>query len=100
VFAMARKCVHSPNLFCYVFGEFTPKSQTKSISHIVKKAYELYFGCKGGDQTRAVRHIHVALMFAIFTWLAHWHSPINAFPVPMDGSSYRLLLLFNKNIWP
>jgi hypothetical protein len=37
---------------------------------------------KVGDQTRAVRHIHVALMFAIFTWLAHWHSPISAFRSP------------------
>jgi len=26
----------------------------------VKKAYELYFGCKDGDQTRAGHHIHVA----------------------------------------
>ena len=26
----------------------------------MKKAYELYFGCKDGDQTRAGHHIHVA----------------------------------------
>jgi hypothetical protein len=39
-----------PNLFRHVFGKFTPKPQTKSITLIVRKLYELYFGCKVGDQ--------------------------------------------------
>jgi hypothetical protein len=51
VFAMSRKCVNSPN-FLYVYGEFTP---------IVKKVYELNFGFKVGDQTRAGHHIRVAV---------------------------------------
>jgi hypothetical protein len=50
---MSRKFVNSPNLFCYVCGEFTPKSQTKSITLIVRKAHELYFGCKVGDQEKS-----------------------------------------------
>jgi hypothetical protein len=53
VFAVSRKCVNSPNLFYYVCGEFTAKSQTKFITPIVKKAYELYFGCKIGDQGKS-----------------------------------------------
>ena len=43
---MSRKCVNNPNLFCYVCGEFTPKSQRNTITPLVKKAYELYFGSK------------------------------------------------------
>jgi hypothetical protein len=40
-------------------------------------------------------------MFKIFRWLAHWHSPINAFCSPYgvdrtEGSSYQLLLLLKK----
>jgi hypothetical protein len=49
VFAMSHQCVNQPNLFCYICGEFTPKSQKKSITHVVKKAYELHFCCKVGD---------------------------------------------------
>ena len=59
VFTMSCECVNLLNLFFYVCGEFTPKTQTKSITSIVKKAYDLYFGCKVGDQTRAGHHIHV-----------------------------------------
>ena len=40
--------------YCYVCGEFTPKSQSTSISPIVKKAYELYFGCKVADQDKSL----------------------------------------------
>jgi len=50
---MSHKCVNSPNLYCYIYGEFTPKSQTKSTTPIVKKVYELYFGCKGGGQDKS-----------------------------------------------
>ena len=49
-FAMSRKRANSPDLFSYSCGQFTPKSQTKSITPTVKKAFELYFGCKVSDQ--------------------------------------------------
>jgi hypothetical protein len=44
-------------------------------------------------------------MFAIFTWLVHWRQPINTVRILYgveitEGSSYRLLLLFNKKRWP
>ena len=34
VFTMSRKCVNSPNLFCYFCGIFTPTSDRKSITPI------------------------------------------------------------------
>ena len=35
-----------------ICGEVTLKSQRRNITPLVKKCYELYFGCKVGDQTR------------------------------------------------
>jgi len=49
---MSRKCRNSSDSFCYICGEFTTKAQKKDISPLVKKAYELYFGCKVGDQDK------------------------------------------------
>ena len=46
--------------------------QKKSITPVVKKTCELYFGCTVGIRTKSGHHI-----FAIFMWLTHWHSPIN-----------------------
>ena len=73
-------------------------SKKKSITPLVKKACELYFGCTVGMRTKSGHHI-----FAIFTWLAHSHSPINEFRSLCDWertrlSSYLLLLLLNKII--
>jgi hypothetical protein len=58
---MSRKCANSPKLFCYICGEFTQKPQTKFITPTLKKAYELYFRCKIGDQGIAGHHIHVKI---------------------------------------
>ena len=38
-------CVNLPNIYCYIYDEFTPKLQRKFITPIVKKAYKLYYGC-------------------------------------------------------
>ena len=101
VSAMSRNCVNSPNLFCYVNGESTPKSQTKSVTPVVKKAYELYSVRKFWNQDKLCTTFMSQQMFAIFTWLAHWHSQIHAFRSPCgvertERSSYGLVLLFNK----
>jgi hypothetical protein len=40
------------NSFCYICGEVVLKSQRKPLSQLVRKAYELYFGCKVGDQDK------------------------------------------------
>jgi hypothetical protein len=43
-------------MLCYVmlcvWGEFTAKGQRRSLTPLVKKTNELYFGCKAGDQDR------------------------------------------------
>ena len=54
-------------------------------------------------RTRAGHHIHFAVDVRD-SWLVHWHSPVNAFRSSYgvertEGSSYRLLLLLNKNRW-
>ena len=49
---MSRSCVNSAVLFCYVCGEVTLASKTRSIKPLIKKAYHLYFGCKLSDQDK------------------------------------------------
>ena len=44
--------VNSADSFCYVCGEFTVKAHVKRITSLIKKAYELYFGCRIGDQDK------------------------------------------------
>ena len=39
--------------FCYVCGEYTIKSNKKTITPLIKKAYHLYFNCKIGDQDKS-----------------------------------------------
>jgi len=41
-----RRCVNSPDLFCYVCGFVTDKSHRKTLTPLLKKAYELYFDSK------------------------------------------------------
>jgi hypothetical protein len=50
---MSRRCVNDSDSFCYICGEFTVKAQRRTITAIVKKAYDLYFGCKVGDQDKS-----------------------------------------------
>ena len=47
---MPRKCVNYPNNFCYVCGDLTFKDQRRSLAPLIRQCYELYFGCKVGDQ--------------------------------------------------
>ena len=55
---------------------------------------------KFGIRTTAGHHIHVALLFVIFTLLAHWHSPTNVYRSPYGaertGSYYWLVLSSTK----
>jgi len=59
VIIMPRKCLlRHPNNCCYVCGEMTFQFQRRNFTPIIKKCYELYFGCKVGDQDKswASRH--------------------------------------------
>ena len=46
------KCLNSPNLFCYICGQFTVAKQRVGINEFVKKSYFTYFGMKLGDQDK------------------------------------------------
>lgn len=47
-----RACLNDPDSFCYICGQFTLKKQKRKINSKVKKAYNLHFGCKLGDQDK------------------------------------------------
>jgi hypothetical protein len=51
-FKMPRQWINSPDSFCYVCGEYTFKSDRQSVTPLVKKAFELYFGCTLTDQDK------------------------------------------------
>jgi hypothetical protein len=46
---MSRSC---QNTFCYICSEVVLKLQRKPLSQHVRKAYELYFGCKVGEEDK------------------------------------------------
>ena len=47
-----RQCVNSPDVFCYICGKFTIKSQRRSITSFVQQAYHAYFKMQLGDQDK------------------------------------------------
>ena len=49
---MPRKCINSPNAFCYICGEFTVAVDKCSVTTNIKKLYHAYFGIKLGDQDK------------------------------------------------
>jgi hypothetical protein len=50
---MPRKCVNCADNFCYVCGKITFASTKLAITPIIRKAHNLYFGCKIGDQDKS-----------------------------------------------
>lgn len=42
--SVVRRCVNSPNNFCYICGLYVTKSQKKPLSNLIKKCYLEYFG--------------------------------------------------------
>ena len=48
-----RKCLNSPDPFCYICGSFAAPSQRKDISDFVKSAYLAYFKVRLGDQDKS-----------------------------------------------
>jgi hypothetical protein len=47
---MSRKGLNHADTFCFMCGELTFKSQRRNFTPLTKKCYELYLGCKVGDQ--------------------------------------------------
>ena len=44
-----RRCVNSPDSFCYTCGSYTPQKQRRNITQFYKNAYKAYFGMPLGD---------------------------------------------------
>jgi hypothetical protein len=81
---MSRKCVNSADNFCYVCGQVTLKSQKRTITPMIKKAYSLYFGCGIGDQDKPwAPHICcISCVASLSSWLKHKRSSMG-FAIPM-----------------
>lgn len=79
-----RVCVNKADNFCYICGEVTAKAYQKPISPLVKKAYELYFGCKVGDQDKpwAPKVCCSSCSRTLTGWLKGTHKSM-PFAVPM-----------------
>ena len=79
-----RSCLNSADCFCYICGKYTPTDQRKNLTHRVKVAYHLYFGCKVGDQDkRWSPHVCCAVCYSGLTqWLNGKHTSMS-FGVPM-----------------
>lgn len=81
---MPRTCVNKADNFCYICGEITFTSQKRSITGMIKKAYNLYFGCKIGDQDKSWAP-HICCNYcgtALEQWL-NGKKPSMRFAVPM-----------------
>ena len=50
---MSRKCLNDPDKFCYVCGNYTLKTQRRSITNDIKKLYRYYFDVHLGDQDKS-----------------------------------------------
>ena len=48
----SRRCITSPDSFCYICGNLTIKMQQRKISSYVVKLYFAYFGMRLGDQDK------------------------------------------------
>ena len=66
----SRRCVNSPDLFCYVCGYFTDRDHQKTLTPLLKKAYELYFDSKVDDADKLWKPNIVCSICA--TTLAGW----------------------------
>jgi len=47
-----RHCINSPNIFCYIYEEYSKENERKKITTFVKQAY-VYFGVMFGDQNQS-----------------------------------------------
>ena len=86
---MFKKCVNNPDMFCYVCGEFTVEAQSRSLKPLVKKAYELHFRWKYGDQDKLwAPHIYCGTCASkINQWLQGSRPPMH-FAVPILWREY------------
>ena len=79
---MSLSCQNKSNSFCYVCSEVVLKSQRKSLSELVRKAYELYFGCEVGDDKLGAEDL-LEFMFKDFDRCVARCPQLVPFAVPM-----------------
>lgn len=48
-----RHCHNDPDIFCYICGEYMPKSHRFYVRDFTRRAYHAYFGMQLGDQDKA-----------------------------------------------
>ena len=48
-----RSCRNTPDMFCYICGEYTIAPNRKSVTRFITHAYHTYFGIKLADQDKA-----------------------------------------------
>jgi len=78
IFIMPRKCLNHPVTFCYVCGEMTFKSQRQNFTLLVKKCYNLCFGCKVGDKHKSLTP-HICCVMCV-RFLAGWVNDTHQMP--------------------
>ena len=86
-FIMVRNCLNQSDSFCYVCGEVIFISQRKTFIPMIKKCYELYFGCNVGDEEKSwTPHICCATCVRILNGSKNCsrHIPV---AVPVSGHS-------------
>jgi hypothetical protein len=81
---------NKPDNFCYIFQGLTVKAQRKPLSPLVRKAYEIYFGCKVGDTDKvwAPKICCGSCLWTSTGWLKGTHRSM-PFAVPMVWRKQR-----------
>lgn len=69
---MPRVCVNSPDLFCYVCGQFTPKSEKKPISPLLETCYKAYF--KIAIKNKDKSWVPKICCLKCYKYLTGWHN--------------------------
>lgn len=81
------KCVHRRDTSYYLCGEYTLNSHRKAFIPLIRKAYELYFGCKIGHPEKPGHHTFAAVPVQLISKLGwmdqdhRWHLLFHLFSV-------------------
>ncbi len=77
---MPRTCKNHPNIFCYICGLYTTRSQRKIIMMEIKNIYRLYLGDQ--DKAWAPHYICISCSSGLHDWLNKRKTSMS-FAIPM-----------------
>ncbi|KAM4043751.1 uncharacterized protein ACNLHF_014021 [Anomaloglossus baeobatrachus] len=81
---MPRACINKADSFCYICGGVTFASQRRNLTKMIRKAYNLYFGYRIGDQGKSwAPHICCNRCASHLTQWLHGKRQAMPFAVPM-----------------